>query len=63
MTNLLEEVILIPVVFCLNYTSKALQKNMSKRFHTNSCLLWEAVMYASIEELVNTDTDEVHHGS
>ena len=23
----------------------------------------EAVVYASIEELVNTDTDEVHHGS
>ena len=23
----------------------------------------EAVVYASTEELVNTDTDEVHHGS
>ena len=23
----------------------------------------EAVVYASIEELVNTDTNEVHHGS
>ena len=23
----------------------------------------EAVVYASIEELANTDTDEVHHGS
>lgn len=23
----------------------------------------EAVVYASIKELVNTDTDEVHHGS
>ena len=45
---------------------------MSKRFHTTFMVkelfivaevTKEAVVYASITELVNTDTDEVHHGS
>ena len=45
---------------------------MSKRFHTTFIVkelfivaevTKESVVYASIEELVNTDTDEVHHGS
>ena len=45
---------------------------MSKRFHTTFIvkLLFiaaevtkKAVVYASTEELVNTDTDEVHHES
>ena len=45
---------------------------MIKRFHTTFILKYlfivaevtkEAMVYASIEELVNTDTDEVHHGS
>ena len=72
MTSLLEEVVLIPVVFCLNNITKALQKITSKRFHTTfivkelfvvAGITKEAVVYASIEELVNTDTNEVHHGS
>lgn len=73
MTNVLEEVVLIPVIFCLNNISKALQtKITSKRLHTTFIVKWlfivaeipkEAMLYASIEELVNTDTDEVHHGS
>ena len=45
---------------------------MSKRFHTTFMVkelfivaevTKEAVVYANIKELVNTDTDEVHHGS
>ena len=45
---------------------------MSKRFHTTFIMkelfimaevTKEAVVYASIKELVNTDTDKVHHGS
>ena len=45
---------------------------MSKRFHTTfmvkelfivADVTKEAVVYASIKEIVNTDTDEVHHGS
>ena len=71
MTNLLEEVLLIPVVFCLNDISKAL-KIKSKRFHTPFTVkemfivaevTKEAVVYASIKELVNSDADQVQHGS
>ena len=71
MTNLLEDVVLVPVVFCLNDISKAL-KIMSKRFHTTfmvkelfivAAVTKEAVVYASIKAFVNIDTDEVHHGS
>ena len=45
---------------------------MSKRFHKTFMVkelfivaevTKEAVLYASIEELVHADTDEVHHGS
>ena len=45
---------------------------MSKRFQTTFIvkelftvaeITKEAVVYASVKELVNTDADEVHHGS
>ena len=45
---------------------------MSKRFQTTFMvkelfivaeITKDAVVYTSIKELVNTDTDEVHHGS
>ena len=45
---------------------------MSKQFHTTFMVkelfivaevTKEAMVYASIKELVNTDNDEVHHGS
>ena len=66
MTNLLEEVVLIPVVFYHNNISKALQtKILSKRFRTAFIVkqlfivaeIPKETLYASIEELVNTDSD------
>ena len=45
---------------------------MSKQFHTTFMVkelfivaevTKEAMVYASIKEIVNTDTDEMHHGS
>ena len=63
MTNLLEEVVLFPVVFYLYHILKALQtKIIVKQLFIVAEIPKEA-LYASIEELVNTDSDDVRHGS